>query len=224
MQVLAFRHTPLEGTGSIAAALARHNVACRIVDLPTEPPGLTDVSGLIVMGGPMSVNDDLPWIPYEIAAIQAAHERGIPVLGICLGAQLVARALGALVYPNGEKEIGWFRLRWTDAARADTLFRGLPDPQVVFQWHGETFDLPPGAQHLAYSEVCRNQAFRAGGNIYGIQFHLEVTPGMIAEWLRQDAACGDAREAFAPIDPEAHATALADAAATVFDRWCGLLR
>jgi len=146
------------------------------------------------------------------------------VLGICLGAQLIARALGARVYPNGEKEIGWSSLNWTAAAHTDALFHGLPDPQMVFQWHGETFDLPPGAGHLAYSDVCRNQAYRAGTNIYGIQFHLEVTPEMIAEWLRQDDACGEAREAAAPIDPHAHAAALADAADTVFDRWCRLLR
>jgi GMP synthase (glutamine-hydrolysing) len=170
----------------------------------------------------MSANDDLPWIPHEIAAIQEAVHRGIPVLGICLGSQLIARALGARVYRNTEKEIGWFPLHWTSAAAADPLFHGFSDPQTVFQWHGETFDLPPGAQHLAYSAACRHQAFRVG-NVYGIQFHLEVTPPIIEDWLRQDAACGDLREATAAIDPHAHAVRLAELAATVFDRWCRLL-
>jgi GMP synthase (glutamine-hydrolysing) len=171
----------------------------------------------------MSANDDLPWIPPEIATIRAAVHRGIPVLGICLGAQLIARALGARVYRNPEKEIGWSPLQWTAAASADPLFHGFRDPETVFQWHGETFDLPPGAEHLAYSSACRHQAFRTGANVYGIQFHLEVTPEIVEEWLRQDAACGPLREATAPIDPHAHASRLAEVAATVFDRWCGLL-
>lgn len=226
MQVLAFRHAPLEGIGLIAAALERHHVTCRPVDLytpPAEVPELADAAGLILMGGPMSVNDDLPWIRQEIAAIQSAAARGMPVLGVCLGAQLIARALGARVYPNGEKEIGWSPLHWTAAAGSDSLFAGLPNPQMVFQWHGETFDLPQGAEHLAYSDACRNQAFRARENVYGIQFHLEVTPEIVADWLRQDAACGDLREAVMPIDPDLHAAGLAEAAATVFDRWCRLL-
>ena len=112
------------------------------------PVDLADTAGLILMGGPMSANDDLPWIPPEIATIREAVHRGIPVLGICLGAQLIARALGARVYRNPEKEIGWSSLQWTAAASADPLFHGFRDPETVFQWHGETFDLPPGAEHL----------------------------------------------------------------------------
>jgi GMP synthase-like glutamine amidotransferase len=227
MQVLAFQHAPSEGIGSIAAALGRHNIACRTVGQASWPVNgpvdLADTAVLILMGGPMSANDDLPWIPPEIATIREAVHRGIPVLGICLGAQLIARALGARVYRNPEKEIGWSSLQWTAAASADPLFNGFRDPETVFQWHGETFDLPPGAEHLAYSSACRHQAFRAGANVYGIQFHLEVTPEIVEEWLRQDAACGALREATAPIDPHAHASRLAEVAATVFDRWCGLL-
>jgi len=227
MQVLAFQHAPSEGIGSIAAALGRHNIAWRTVGQASWPVNgpvdLADTAGLILMGGPMSANDDLPWIPPEIATIREAVHRDIPVLGICLGAQLIARALGARVYRNPEKEIGWSSLQWTAAASADPLFHGFRDPETVFQWHGETFDLPPGAEHLAYSSACRHQAFRAGANVYGIQFHLEVTPEIVEEWLRQDAACGALREATVPIDPHAHASRLAEVAATVFDRWCGLL-
>ena len=227
MQVLAFRHAPLEGIGSIADALARHNIACRAVDLYLDsnaPPDLADAGGLIFMGGPMSVNDDLPWLRWEIAALQEAVRRGIPVLGICLGSQLIARALGARVYRNPVKEIGWGPVRLTEAAHADALFQGFGSEEMVFQWHGETFDLPPGTELLAYGDACRNQAFRYGGNIYALQFHLEVTPAIIAGWLEQDAACSDLREAAGPIDPHAHAARLAEIAGAVFDRWCGLLR
>jgi len=225
MQVLAFQHAPLEGIGSIAAALERHNIACWTLDVEqaSGPLDIGEASGLILMGGPMSANDDLPWVPREIDAIRAAAQSGIPVLGVCLGAQLIARALGARVYRNPEKEIGWSPLHWTETAAADPLFHGLSDPETVFQWHGETFDLPRGAEHLAYSAACRHQAFRVGANVYGMQFHLEVTPEIIEEWLRQDAACEDLREAAAPIDPYAHSARLAEVAGMVFDRWCGLL-
>jgi len=211
----------------IAGALDERGAQCRVLSLSSQPqpvPDLADIAGLIVMGGPMSANDDHAWLRQEMDAIRQAVHRGIPVLGICLGAQLVAKALGARVYRNPEKEIGWFPLDWTPAAQTDGLFAGFAGSDTVFQWHGETFDLPAGALHLAYSGACRNQAFRAGENVYGLQFHLEVTPEMIAEWIRQDAACGDARECRAPIDPHAHAAPLAAMAQTVFSRWCGLLR
>jgi GMP synthase-like glutamine amidotransferase len=259
MHVLAFRHSPSEGIGSIADALHQRDIACYPVDLyaqPKAPFSVDGASGLILMGGSMSVNDDLPWIPREVDAIRQAIERRIPVLGICLGSQLIARALGARVYPNASeaqrgayrapvgrpetnnwvaraaaplganmaKEIGWLPIRWTDEASRDPVFAGFRGSEIVFQWHGETFDLPPGAQLLAESEACTNQAFRTGDNIYGLQFHLEATPEIIADWVRQDAACGAAREAVIPIDPFAHAARLAETAATVFSRWCELLR
>ena len=222
MHVLVFRHALLEGIGSIAAALDRRAIEAREAEV-CGPVDLAGASGLILMGGPMSANDDLPWVPHELAAIREAVDRGIPVLGICLGAQLIARALGARVYPNGEKEIGWGRLHFTEAVAADPLFYGFSEPEAVFQWHGETFDLPPGAEHLAYSSACRHQAFRVGKNVHGLQFHLEVTPGIIEAWVRQDAACGDLREATVSINPFAHAFRLSEMAAIVFDRWCRLV-
>ncbi|MGA2590839.1 MAG: type 1 glutamine amidotransferase [Bryobacteraceae bacterium] len=226
MQVLAFRHAPLEDIGLIRGALERHSIACRYLDLYANPqpvPDLAEVAGLILMGGPMSVNDDLPWLRQEMRAVRDAIQRGIPVLGICLGAQLIARALGAAVYRNPVKEIGWTPLYFAAAAPADPLLSGFSHPETVFQWHGETFDLPDGAEHLAYSDACRNQAFRIHRNVYGFQFHLEVTPEMIEDWCRQDAGCGALREAQAPIDAYANAARLAEVAETVFDRWCGLL-
>jgi GMP synthase-like glutamine amidotransferase len=225
MHVLAFRHAPLEGIGSIADALARAHLDCRSVDLycdPAQVAAIDDAAGLIFMGGPMSVNDPLSWISQEVGIIQQAAERGLPVLGICLGAQLIARALGSRVYPNPVKEIGWASVCVNESVSDDTLFRGFTGPQMVFQWHGETFDLPAGSDLLARGDVCPNQAFRFRSNMYALQFHLEVTPAIIEDCLRLDQACGPAREAAAPIDPQAHS--LESMASVIFDRWCGLLR
>jgi len=170
-----------------------------------------------------SVNDDLYWLGDEMREIRDAVDRGKPVLGICLGAQLIAKALGAMVYRNPAKEIGWAPVYWTEQAAADPLFRGFSRPEPVFHWHGETFDLPDGAERLAYSEVCANQAFRIAGNVYGLQFHLEVTPAIVEDWCRSDENCGSAREMVAPINPHENALRLAEMAGIIFDRWCGLL-
>ncbi len=172
----------------------------------------------------MSANDDHPYIQREIQYIRDARERGQPVLGVCLGAQLIAKALGARVHANTVKEIGWAPVTFMPAAANDPLFAGLPEAETIFHWHSETFALPPGAELLASSDACRNQAFRVGNRIYGVQFHLEVTPSMIAEWCREDEACGDAREVIQPIDPHAHATRSGELARLVFGRWCALVK
>jgi GMP synthase (glutamine-hydrolysing) len=226
MHVLAFRHVPFEGVGLIAPALAARGIEIAYADAFRDAEAQPDwhsAAALLFMGGPMSANDDLPFIHRELAIIQAALGAGRPVLGICLGAQLLARALGARVYRNPFKEIGWAPVHWTEAAGRDRLFGGLRSPETVLHWHGETFDLPEGAELLASSDACRNQAFRAGSNAYGIQFHLEVTPEMISAWCREDANSGDLRELAAPINPHAHAAGLARLAAAVFDRWAGLI-
>ena len=137
------------------------------------------------------------------------------------GAQLIAKALGARVYRNRAKEIGWYPVYWTDAGRAEWR---LSEPETVFHWHGETFDLPAGAELLAYSDLCRHQAYRVGKNILGLQFHLEVTPEMIADWLTQDANCGDVREVESPIDSNANAAHLEALAGQVFGGWCEIVR
>jgi GMP synthase (glutamine-hydrolysing) len=226
VQVVVFRHSALEGIGSIAGALERHNIAWLGLDLYARTgaaPDLAEAAGLILMGGPMSVNDNLSWLGDEMRAIRDAIDRGRPVLGICLGAQLIAKALGARVYRNPVREIGWAPVSWTEEAAADPLFRGFSRPETVFHWHGETFDLPDGAERLAYSEACANQAFRIAGNVYGLQFHPEVTPAIIEAWCRSDEDCGSAREMVEPIDPHANSSRLAEIAGTIFDRWCGLL-
>ena len=178
MRAHVFQHVSFEGLGSIAGWLTAAGwtiSGTRFYDDPTLPK-LDEVDFLVVMGGPMSVNDEArrPWLAQEKRFIRQAIEGGKPVLGICLGAQLIARALGARVYPNREKEIGWFPVQGVASARGE-LFQ-FPEAMEVFHWHGETFDLPPGAVHLARSEGCENQAFQLGRSVIGLQFHLETTP------------------------------------------------
>jgi GMP synthase-like glutamine amidotransferase len=186
-------------------------------------PDVTQAAGLIFMGGPMSVNDDLPYLRQELRLISQAAELKRPILGVCLGAQLIAKALGAKVYRNAVKEVGCFEIHLTGAAARDPLFAGLGPAETVFHWHGEKFDLPPGAEWLAWSKACRNQAFRAGAGVYGLQFHLEVTPATIEDWCAQDANCGDVRELNSPIDPRQNAARLAALSTVVFGRWCDYL-
>jgi GMP synthase-like glutamine amidotransferase len=225
MKVLTFRHVPFEDLGHIATVLEQRGIGCDYADLYRDGAAVPDIScyaGLIFMGGPMSVNDPLPYLERERALIAEAAERGQPLLGICLGSQLIARSLGAEVRRNRQKEIGWFDIDFTDAAADDPLFAGIRGPETVFHWHGETWDLPAGAERLAWSQACENQAFRAG-NVYGLQFHVEVTPAMIADWQTQDENCGDVRELSAPLDPYAHSARQEELSKVLFGRWCGLL-
>jgi GMP synthase-like glutamine amidotransferase len=226
MRVLAFRHIPFEHPGRIGTELERRGIGIDYADLyqpGAAAPDPARYDGLIFMGGPMSVNDPLEYLEREAGWIAEAVAAGRPVLGICLGAQLIAKALGARVYPNPVKEIGWFEIELTGEGAADPLFAGAAPRETVLQWHGETFDLPPGATWLASSAACRHQAFRAGANAYALQFHLEVTPEMIEDWCAQDANRGDVRELRTPIDPARNAARLAVLAERVFGRWCDLL-
>jgi GMP synthase-like glutamine amidotransferase len=226
VKVLALRHVPFESLGRIAPLLDQRGIACDYADLYQEGAPLPDIAsyaGLIFLGGPMSANDPLPFLDRERAIVAGAVDAGQPLLGICLGSQLIARVLGAAVHRNREKEIGWFDIDFTEAAADDPLFAGIPGPETVFHWHGDTWDLPAGATLLASSQACANQAFRAGRNIYGLQFHLEVTPAMIADWQVQDENCGDVRELAAPLDPHTNSLRLQELSDLVFDRWCALL-
>ena len=226
MRVLVFRHVPFEGLGWIGPVLHARGIEIEYADLylpETQLPDAAAFDGLIFMGGPMSVNDSLPYLQWEMDAILEAVNRRQPVLGICLGAQLTAKALGARVYRNARKEIGWFDLHLSDAANHDPLFAGLPRTASVFHWHGEILDLPPHATLLASSERCQHQAFRIRDSTYGLQFHLEITPEMISDWCAQDANSGDVQELDAPLDAAHHSEELKELAETVFGRWCELL-
>ena len=226
MRVLVFRHVPFEHLGRIEPPLVSRGITIDYADL-YQPgaiaPDPSRYDGLIFMGGPMSVNDGLPYLEQEAGWIAQAAEAGRPILGVCLGAQLIAKALGARVYRNPVKEIGWFDIELTGVGATDPLFAGAAPRETVFQWHGETFDLPAGANWLASSSSCPHQAFRMGSNVYALQFHLEVTPEMIADWCTQDSNCGDLREVRAPIDSAHNAPHLAELSLQVFGRWCDLL-
>ncbi|HWB83622.1 MAG TPA: gamma-glutamyl-gamma-aminobutyrate hydrolase family protein [Bryobacteraceae bacterium] len=226
MRVVAFRHTPLEDVGLIEQVLESRGISLEFADLCREDalvPDIEDAAGLVFMGGPMSANDEFDYLRREQEWIARAADEHKPVLGVCLGAQLIARTLGARVYRNQVKEVGWFDIHKTDAAERDPLFSRMRETETVFHWHGETFDLPRGAEWLAYSEACRHQAFRVGEGIYGLQFHLEMTPEMITDWCTHDAACGDKREASGPIDAHQNTRRTAELAEAMFGEWCRLL-
>lgn len=173
-----FQHVPFEGLGSIEPWLQAegYEISSTKFFQSRELPDLDSIDMLIVMGGPMSVNDEeiYSWIVSEKDVIREAVESGKPTLGICLGAQFIASAMGAAVYQNSEKEIGWLPIQGISSTD-DSVFR-FPPLTTVFHWHGETYDLPPGATLLAQSPGCENQAFQIGKSTIGLQFHLETTP------------------------------------------------
>ncbi len=226
MRVLAFRHVPFEGAGLIELALQQRGISLDYADLHRDGAQLPETGaydGLIFLGGPMSVNDPLPFLKTEMGVLDRAIAAATPVLGVCLGAQLIAKTLGARVYRNRAPEIGWFDVHFTPSARHDTVFAGLDPVETLFHWHSDTFDLPAGAELLASSERTERQAFQYGPAIYGLQFHLEVTPEMIVNWCKQDRNCGDVRELSALPDPWKNRDRLDRLAAAVFGQWCGLL-
>jgi GMP synthase-like glutamine amidotransferase len=227
-RVLVFRHVPWEHLGYLADELKTQAVDYAYADLMEDPYRALPVplevcAGVISMGGPMSANDRHPGLARELSLLASAVELGKPVLGVCLGAQLLAKAAGAAVYQNPVKEIGWYPIHFRPEAGEDALFAGISSPRTVFHWHGETFDLPAGSVWLASSAACLHQAFRLRERAWGLQFHLETSPEMIAQWLREDAMEGDLREVAEPVDPERHAAAQRDLARTVFGRWARLL-
>lgn len=179
MRAHYLQHVPFEGLGSIESwleAAGAEITGTKFFDSPALP-GVDEVDLLIVMGGPMSVNDegDFPWLAVEKKFLRAAIEKDRAVVGVCLGAQLIASAMGAVVYPNREKEIGWFPIAGTPGSGTREWF-SFPEELLVFHWHGETFELPGGAVRLARSRACENQAFQLGDRVLGLQFHLETTP------------------------------------------------
>lgn len=197
MSVLICKNISAEGPGTIEDFLKAKGIPYTVVDLSKgeKIPDAKAFDTLIMMGGPMSVNEDdiYPYIKKEEELTRDFIAKNKNVLGICLGAQIMAKALGARVYKGGQKEIGWYDIEITSDGIADVLMRKLAvHPQVgdlwkrfkVFHWHGETFDIPEGAVRLAGSELFPNQAFRYGNRAYAFQFHIEVTKEMIYDWLK----------------------------------------
>jgi GMP synthase-like glutamine amidotransferase len=187
--ILIFRHAAHEGPGYLADYLERRGLSWRLIRIDRRDPvpsSIDGAAGLVFMGGPMSVNDPLPWIPKVVSLIQQAVAADVPVLGHCLGGQLMAKALGGKVTRNRVKEIGWLPVAAQDNAVARTWLDGLAPRFEVFHWHGETFSLPPGASPLLKSRACRHQAFVLGKHL-AFQCHIEMTPELVRSWSRTGA-------------------------------------
>ena len=232
--VLVFQHIWCETPGIFLDLFREQKCPVETVKLyegEQPPDDLSPFSGLLVMGGPMSVNDeaDYPWLKAEDRILKEALALDVPTLGICLGSQLIAKAAGGAVRRGPLKEIGWYPVRLTAAARHDRLFRESPETIEVFQWHGEYFDTPPGAVNLASSDLYSCQAFSIGQNVYGLLFHLEVTGQMVKEWMGTFKEELDSVKEY--IRPEAiferlpqRIDELNRQARTVFARFCESLR
>lgn len=209
-RVLVLQHVAVEPLGTLLPLLRSYGLRIRYQNFERDPeaqPSIGSYDGLIVLGGPMSAWDDEnhPHLQTETALIETAVAQGTPVLGICLGAQLLARALGARVHPAAEREIGWHAVTPTEAGRADPVLGGFEGTEDVFQWHGDTFDLPDGAVHLVRSATagCAHQAFRYGNHAYGLQFHLEADAALIERWLNTPQLQHEIAESPSPTDPDA---------------------
>lgn len=186
--IAIFRHSPTEGAGYFSAFLDEQNIPWQLVCIDAGeavPRSAQDYSGLVFMGGPMSVNDDLPWIPQMLALIRDAYAQDIPLLGHCLGGQLMSKALGGVVTKNPVKELGWGKVDVANNATARAWFGDFKQFDS-FHWHGETFSLPPGAVHLLSSDYCVNQAWAIGKHL-ALQCHVEMTEQMIRDWCENGA-------------------------------------
>ena len=192
MRIHYLQHVPFEDLANIAvwAAERGHTVTGTGLFCGNSLPAVDSIDLLVILGGPMNVDahDAYPWLSEEKQLIGRAIASGKSVLGICLGAQLVAKVLGGRVVRNGHKEIGWFPVSLANAAHASPFFRNLPREFTAFHWHGDTFGIPAGGTLLAGSEACSNQAFQYGPHVLGLQFHLEYSNASIAKMIHH---CGD---------------------------------
>jgi GMP synthase (glutamine-hydrolysing) len=234
-RILVFQHVAAEPLGTLDPLIRARGHRIRFVNFEREPDAQPDVDryrGLIVLGGPMNVEDQArrPHLRTELRAIERMLELDRPVLGICLGAQLLAHALGAQVARAQRPEIGWYSLHPTAAGRSDPVLAPLGDRAQVFQWHGCRFDIPRDAVHLARSDDCEQQAFRWGANAYGFQFHLEMDQPLVERWLatpayRDELAASGLRHDAEAIRAQtgAHIAALQQRADAVFNGFLDLI-
>jgi GMP synthase (glutamine-hydrolysing) len=230
--VLAIQHVCCETPGKIGEALRAQGVSTKIVRIfegNQVPDEMGETAGLIVMGGPMGVyeQDRYPFLRQEARLIEQALKDEKPVLGICLGSQLLASALGARVKPGKQKEIGWHPVRLTRSAEADRLWNGITSPFIAYHWHGDIFDLPRGAVSLASSVLTQCQAFRYSKNAYGFLFHMEVTERIMKDMVRTfaDELRSEGLDRAEMLrGANERLQGLHRIGATVFQRWVGALR
>lgn len=187
---LVLQHVDCEDLGTLGEAFTEKGISTKYLRLHAGDPvpqSLDGIQGLLILGGPMNVyeEDKFPWLKDEDLLIKRAIAQDLPTIGICLGAQLIAKAAKGIVTKGQTKEIGWYDLSLTQEAQEDPLFCDFPPQFKVFQWHGDTFNIPPGAVKLAGSQLFANQAFRLKRNIYALQFHLEVTRDIIFDWAQE---------------------------------------
>ena len=198
-KILVFQHVAHEPLGILDPMLraAKHRIKyVNFYRHPTARPNLKGYQALIVLGGPMNVDeiDKFHHLKTELSVIREAIVKDVPVLGICLGAQLIASALGANIYTADGLEVGWYALQKNADGAKDKLIKHFKDQENLFQWHERTYDTPKGAVNLLSTEMCKNQAFRYGDKVYGMQFHLEVTEPVIHRWLHLDAHADDLKK------------------------------
>jgi GMP synthase-like glutamine amidotransferase len=233
-RILIVQHAPWEGPGRYAEILAAAGAQPVTVrpDLGEEVPDPEGYDGVVVMGGLMGATDEttFPWLAAEKRMLAAAVDAQTPVFAVCLGAQLLALATGGRVRPGPAPELGIHTVRLTPAALTDPLFEGLPRRLSVFQWHGDAFEPGPGAVTLAHSPLYPCQAVRVGRGAYGLQFHLEISAGMLAEWSEVPACAADAERVMGPggfsdllAELSPHETGQDDLARHIFDRWLKLV-
>lgn len=233
--LLVIQHVSHERLGTFEEFFTR--TGCAILplnsyDARAKWPELSAVQGIVVMGGPQSVYEQTkyPFLAKELALLREALTANLPILGVCLGAQLLAAALGAKVTKNPRKEIGWYPLMREPGADHDLLCELFGQTETVFQWHGDTFALPNGATRLFSSPLCQEQGFRYRDNVYGLQFHVEVTEAMIRAWMQTPANKVELSSLRGMIDPLAirrqsprHITRLHELSRHVATTFCQLL-
>jgi GMP synthase (glutamine-hydrolysing) len=233
-RLLVLQHIACEHPGVFSEVIRERGVETVAVELDAgEPlPDWRGFDGVVAMGGPMGAGDEAehPWLADERTLVREAVAGGRGFLGVCLGVQLLAAALGSRVHTADRPEVGLLEVELTPQGRRDPLFAGLGGRFVSLQWHGDTFELPAGSVHLARSEQVANQAFRAGGRAYGVQFHLEVTGEMASEWAAVPAyreslarTLGEERGAAFIADVERRAGELHPAARRLFANWLDLI-
>ena len=187
LRIHYLQHVPFEGLGSIAewVSLHEHELTATQFFIDSTLPDPAEIDWLIIVGGPMGVYDEekYNWLTSEKQLIRKVIDAGKTVIGICLGAQLIAEALGAKVYPNHYKEIGWFPIELSEQAIKNKLFKGFDRTLTVFHWHGDTFDLPENAIRLASSDACKNQAFLYNEKVIALQFHFEMTESALEKMI-----------------------------------------
>ncbi len=229
--VSILQHHECETPGLIADALQHPGVGQRCIRAfkgDSVPQEMGDAAGLVIIGGPQSVYEQakFPYLRHEMHLIEDALKHNKPILGVCLGAQLLAATLGATVCPGRQKEIGWHSVTLTDFALSDTLFNGLAKSFTAFHWHGDIFDLPRGATPLASSPLTAHQAFRYGKNAYGLLFHLEATPSQVlnmVETFSDELQAAGLNGTAIKLNAHTHLPALQKIGQQVFAKWVGLL-